>query len=296
MTKAKSGPWEGIVRDYEVQLRADGKSSGTISTYLQAVRQFTDFHKDANSTNAITQNSVNNWLTQFNPRKGTLNLKKIALRKFLGFIKSERGFKKDIKITVKDISRPEPSYLTIPEQQLLLQFTKGLGETSQYFVMLKLMLYSGLRISEATNLKFSDVEDSTLVLRQTKNGSVRRKHLKNEIAKMLKIYINARRNKYPLNEAPSGSEDYLFSTLYKGIYKSYTRQGVNKIVKKLAKQVGITKRISCHTLRHSFAVRFLNRGGSLIGLKNYLGHKDIKTTSIYTHVSDEQLKEELERL
>ena len=296
MKRSKTSPWEGIVRDFTLQLRADGKAEGTVSTYLQAVKQFTDFHKDATSTNSITQNSVNQWLSQFNPRKGTLNLKKNVLRSFLGFIKTEYGLKKEIKVVIKDLPRPEPAYLTIPEQERLLQFVKGLGETSQFYVMLKLMLYSGLRISEVTGLKFSDIEGSTLTLRQSKHGSVKRKHLKNEIARMLKVYINARRSKYPLNELPSGSEDFLFVTRYAGSFKSYTRQGINKVLKQFAKNVGITKKVSPHILRHSFSVRFLNRGGSLRGLQTYLGHKDIKTTAIYTHVSDEQLKEELERL
>jgi site-specific recombinase XerD len=194
------------------------------------------------------------------------------------------------------LQRPEPAYLTISEQERLLQYARGLGETSQHFIMLKLMLYSGLRISEVLSLKFSDVEGSTLTLRQTKHGNIRRKHLKNDIARMLKVYINARRCKYPLNEMPSGTEDYLFMVKYGGTYKPFTRQGVNKLLKKFARSVGITKKVSNHIMRHSFSVRFLNRGGSLRGLQTYLGHRDIKTTAIYTHISDEQLKEELERL
>jgi integrase/recombinase XerD len=296
LKKSRSGVWEGIVQDFRLQLVADGNAEGTVGTYLQAILQFTDFHKDAISTNSITQNSVNQWLSKFNPRRGTLNLKKVALRQFLGYIKSDYGFKKEIRIVIKDLQRPEPAYLTIPEQERLLQYVKGLGEVSQHFVMLKLMLYSGLRISEVLSLKFSDVEGSTLTLRQTKHGNTRRKHLKNEIARMLKIYVNARRSKYPLNEMPSGSEDYLFLVRYAGKFKSFTRQGVNKVLKQFAKSVGITKKVSPHILRHSFSVRFLNRVGSLRGLQTYLGHRDIKTTAIYTHVSDEQLKEELERL
>lgn len=296
MKKPKSTPWTGIVDGFRRQLLADGKSQNTVGTYLIAVEQFVKFHKNANKVNDITQESVNKWLLRFNPRKATLNLKKNALRKFLDFLQAEYGFKRQIKIVIKDLPRPEPSYLSVQEQDRLLQYTKGLGETSQYFVMLKLMLYSGLRIGEVTNLKFSDFEGDTLILRETKHGNRRRKHLKNEIAKMLKQYILARRNKYPLNKYPSGSEDYLFMSKYGGVYKPYSRISINQRLKILAKAVGITKRISPHTLRHSFAVRFLNRGGSLIGLKNYLGHRDVKTTAIYTHISDEQLKEELERL
>lgn len=296
MKKSKSTPWEPILRDFEEQLRADGKADNSIATYLRAINQFVESYKDVSSTNAIDQKSVNKWLMQFDSRKGTLNLKKNALRSFLRFLKAERGFKKEIRIVVKDLPRPEPQFLTVQEQERLLQFVKGKGETSPHYVMIKLMIYSGMRISEVIGLRFADVEDDTVTLRQTKHGGVRRKHLKNEIARMLKVYINARRSKYPLNEMPSSSEDFLFMTKYAGKYKPYTRQGVNKVIKSYARSIGITKRISCHTLRHSFSVRFLKRGGSLIGLKNYLGHKDIKTTSIYLHCSADELKADLERL
>jgi len=124
----------------------------------------------------------------------------------LEHLRDEYGLKKEIKVVIKDLPRQEPSFLTIAEQDRMLQYVRGLGEQSQYYVIVKLMLFSGLRISEVINLKFSDIEGSTMTLRQTKHGNVRRKHLKNEIARLLKQYILARRNKYPLNEMPSGSE------------------------------------------------------------------------------------------
>jgi integrase/recombinase XerD len=162
--------------------------------------------------------------------------------------------------------------------------------------MLKLMLFTGLRIGNITMLKFKNIEGSQMTLSQTKHGSVKRKHLKTEIAKMLKQYIVARRNKYPLNKYPSGSEDFLFMTKYAGKFKPYSRLTTNLMIKKLAREVGITKSISNHSLRHSFAVRFLGRGGSLIGLKNYLGHRSIRTTEIYTHLNNDEMIREVEQL
>lgn len=296
MKKTRTSVWTGIVSAFEQELRAEGKAQNSISTYLLAVRQFTEHHQEADSVNDISQSSVNDWLTGFNPRAGTMNLKKMAVRKFLDFLKNEYRFKKEIRIAVRNLPRPEPAYLNVADQQRLLTYARGLGELSPQFVMLKLMLYSGLRVSEVIGLRFSDFDGTTLVLRNTKSGNTKRKHLKNEIARLLKAYINARRSKAPMNEAPSGSECNLFLTRYGGQFKPYSRQGINKMVKQMAKSVGINKRISPHTLRHSFSVRFLDCGGSLRGLQTYLGHADIKTTSIYMHVSDEQLKEELERL
>lgn len=296
MKKAKTSSWAPILAGFREQLLADGKADNTVVSYMTAIAQFTQFHGNINSVHDVTQVSVNKWLMGFNPRKATLNLKKNALRKFIDYLRAERGLKREIRINIKDLPRQEPGYLTVEEQNRLLQYVKGMGELSQQYMMIKLMLFTGLRISELTNLRFADVEGNTVVLRQTKNGNIRRKHLKNEIARLLKQYALARRTKYPLNEAPSGSEDFLFVTKYGGVYKPYTRQAVNQYIKKLALQVGISKRIHPHMLRHSFSVRFLDHGGSLLGLKHYLGHKSIRTTEIYTHISSEQIRQELERL
>jgi integrase/recombinase XerD len=296
MKKVKTSVWTGIIAGFEQELRAEGKAENTVTTYLQAVRQFTEFHKDADSVNSISQKSVNEWLTGFDSRTGTMNLKKNAIRKFFGFLKSEYKFRKEIKIAVRNLPRPEPSYLTIEEQERLLRYARGYGEVSAYHVMVRVLLYTGIRVSSLIGLKFKDFEGSTMTLRETKSGGTKRKHLKADIARLLKAYVMARRQKYPLNEAPAGSEDNLFLTRYAGQFKPYTRQALNKIIKKMAKAVSITKRISPHTLRHSFSVRFLSRNGSLLSLKHYLDHKSISTTEIYTHISDERLQEELERL
>jgi site-specific recombinase XerD len=296
LKKTRTGVWVGIISAFEQELRAEGKAENTVTTYLLAVRQFTEHHSDAVSVNAISQKSVNEWLTGFNSRTGTMNLKKNAVRKFLGFLKSEYKFRKEIKVAVRNLPRPEPSYLTVEEGARLLRYAKGYGELSSYHVLIKIFLYTGIRVSSLIGLKFKDIEGSTMTLRETKSGNTKRKHLNTEVARLLKAYVTARRQKYPLNEAPAGSEDNLFLTRYAGQFKPYSRQGLNKIIKKIAKAVGITKRISPHTLRHSFSVKFLSRNGSLLGLKHYLDHKSISTTEIYTHINDEQLKEELERL
>ena len=80
MKNQKSTPWEQISREFELQLRADGKSDATISTYLLAIKQFTNSHKDLNSTNGITQNSVNKWLVQFDARKVTKESPQVRLQ------------------------------------------------------------------------------------------------------------------------------------------------------------------------------------------------------------------------
>jgi integrase/recombinase XerD len=296
MKKLKSRPFQAILADYGVSLKSQGLTVNTSITYMTAAKQFVSCHSGISRLGEISQKSVDRFLSQFNARRGTLSLKQIATRRFLEYLKAEYRFTNKINIKVKNAVRQEPEFLSVEEQDRLIQYLRGFGELSIYFVLFKLLLFSGLRISEVLNLKFSDVTPTGLVLRHTKHGGLRRKQLKQEIIRMLKMYLNARRQKYPMNELPSSPEDYIFVTKYKGRYQPFSRQGVNSMVKRFAKKVGITKKISPHTLRHSFSLRFLNHGGSLLGLQKILGHRDLKTTSFYLHLADGQLTEELERI
>jgi integrase/recombinase XerD len=260
------------------------------------VRQFVRTLDAAAGIHSIDQDSINKWLIRFDSRKGTLNLKKNALRSFLNYLKAEHKFMKEIRITTKQLPRPEPQFLTITEQEKLLRYARSKGIYSKYHVIIRLMLYSGMRISEVLGLRFADVDGDRVILRETKHGSVRRKLLKKEIAVMLDTFLHARRTKSPFDTFPHDNDDYVFMSQYMGRYKSLSPEILNKVLKRFAREAGITKRISCHTLRHSFSVRFLSRGGSLRGLQQYLGHRDIKTTAVYLHCTDDDLKKELERL
>jgi integrase/recombinase XerD len=295
LKKPKSSPWVGIVNRYGDQLRADGKSQATIDAYVLAAKQFSEYHKDIQNMNQITQDNTNKMFMNYSPRKATMNLKKTAVRQFLHYLSQEYGLKKQIVIKVKTLPRKEPQYLSLQEQDKLLQFARGLGEYSPYHIILKLLVYSGLRVGELINLRCSDISASGLLLREVKHGTTRRKRLKGEIMRMLNGFLKARL-KYPLNKYPSGSEDFLFGSLYKGAYKPFTRQGIDHIVKRFCKKIGITKRVSPHCLRHSYSYRFLSKGGSILGLQKSLGHINLSTTQIYSHISDLELQEMEERL
>lgn len=293
--KPKSSPWEGIIISYADQLRADGKSQATIDGYVLAAKQFAGYHKGIENINQISQENTNKLFVKYNPRKATMNLKKTAVRQFLLYLSQEYGLKKQIVIKVKTLPRKEPQFLSIQEQDKLLQFARGLGEHSPYYIILKLLVYSGLRVGELTNLRCSDISTSGLLLREVKHGTTRRKRLKGEIMRMLNGFLKARQ-KYPLNKYPSGSEDYLFGSLYKGVYRPFTRQGIDRIVKRFCRKIGITKRVSPHCLRHSYSYRFLSKGGSILGLQKSLGHRNLATTQIYSHLTDDELQEMEERL
>jgi integrase/recombinase XerC len=291
----KSSPWVGIINNYADQMKADGKAKATIDAYVLAARQFSEYNKDIQNINQISQDCANKMFMKYNPRKASMNLKKTAVRQFLLYLTQAYGLKKQIVIKVKTLPRKEPQFLSLQEQDKLIQFARGLGEYSPYFIMIKLLIFSGLRVGELTNLRFSDVTTNGLILREVKHGSTRRKRLKGEIMRMLYGFIKARQ-KYSLNKYPSASEDYLFGSIYRGIYKSFSRQGIDRIVKRFCKKIGITKHVSPHCLRHSYSYRFLSKGGSILGLQKSLGHRNLASTQVYSHITDEDLQTELERL
>ena len=151
--------------------------------------------------------------------------------------------------------------------------------------MLELMYATGLRVSELVNLKVYDVNLEEAIVKTMGKGSKERIIPIGDYAlNALKIYINEYRSTLFKREV----NDYLFLNNH-GM--KMTRQGFFKIIKKLASEQGINKDFSPHTLRHSFATHLLSHGADLRIIQELLGHSDVSTTQIYTHMSNEQLED-----
>ena len=150
--------------------------------------------------------------------------------------------------------------------------------------MLEVMYASGIRVSELVNLKLQDVDLSDEVIRINGKGSKQRIVPLGEYATLaLKEYIN----NYRSTMLKKYNTDYIFLNNHGNVI---TRQGFFKIIKEIASKKGINEDISPHTLRHSFASHLLKYGADLRTIQELLGHSDITTTQIYTHISNEQLK------
>ena len=152
--------------------------------------------------------------------------------------------------------------------------------------MLELMYATGLRVSELVNLELNDIDFYTDTVRTLGKGSKERIIPLGDYAKeALRIYIEDHRPKM-LKRTPN---NYVFVNNHGN---KMTRQGFFKILKKLAKEKEIKTPFSPHTLRHSFATHLLNHGADLRSIQELLGHSDISTTQIYTHVTNEKVKQE----
>ena len=178
-----------------------------------------------------------------------------------------------------------PKVLTIEEVDKLLDITLKDAYSYRNKAMLELMYATGLRVSELVNLKIHDIDFINETVRAMGKGNKERIIPIGEIAiHYLKLYLEIYRSQLL-------KKDYTDDLFLNNHGKCMTRQGFFKILKKLAKEKDIKTSFSPHTLRHSFATHLLENGADLRSIQELLGHSSISTTGIYTHVSNEELKE-----
>jgi len=182
-----------------------------------------------------------------------------------------------------------PDYLTIAEVDTLLQASlvnSSGGNLLRDRAMIELLYATGLRVSELTGLRLNDINLQMGYIRAVGKGDKERLVPMGEVAmKCLQAYIEDERGGKLRGR---GTSKYLFITR---LGSAMTRQNYWLIIKKMAQVAGIEKtRVKPHILRHSFATHLLERGADLRSVQEMLGHSDISTTQIYTHVRAERLK------
>lgn len=190
-----------------------------------------------------------------------------------------------VNIVSPKISRKLPVYLTYEEIESLLSApNKNLSSGLRDYAMIELMYSSGLRVTELVMLEVNQLhlEQGYLILMG--KGSKERIAPFGASAKLaLENYIDNSRGAFYKKGI---SEDYIFLSR---LGKPFTRQGFWKMIKKYSREAGIEKEISPHKLRHSFATHLLENGANLRVIQKMLGHSNITTTQIYTHINYERL-------
>jgi integrase/recombinase XerD len=206
-----------------------------------------------------------------------------AIRMFFRYLSGE-GLLDDDPAKLLDspkLWRVLPDHLTVEEVEALLQAFPAAGDALEFRnrTMLHLLYASGLRVSELASLKLTDINFESLLLRIRGKGSKERiVPVAAEVLKMVQKYIRTAREElvYLIPASP-----YLFVSHHS---RKLDRERIWAIIKDAAFRAGITKNIHPHTLRHSFAGHLLANGADLRAIQEMLGHADIGTTEIYTHV------------
>ncbi|MBC7345200.1 MAG: site-specific tyrosine recombinase XerD, partial [Clostridia bacterium] len=215
-----------------------------------------------------------------------------TLKSFYQYLVQERVVSEDPTVDLESprMGKRLPQVLSVEEvERLLRQPGTGKPHGIRDRAMLELLYATGLRVSELVSLNLEDIDLDGKCVRCLGKGGKERLVPMGEVAeKYVRLYL--RRGRSRLVRFPG--EKALFVN-QQG--KRLTRQGCWKIIKKYARQARISKVITPHTLRHSFATHLLENGADLRSVQEMLGHADIATTQIYTHLTRGKIKEVYKR-
>lgn len=281
---------DDLINKFTEYLIIDKKySENTIKAYNNDLKKFKNFVK-SKTINNIDENNIKDYLKYLNKQNNdtkTISHNISTLRSFYKFLLIEKRVNKNPMeyIELPKTKKTLPKTLSIEEIDKLLDINLTDAFSFRNKAMLELMYSSGLRVSELVNVSIHDIDTSNCIIRIMGKGSKERiVPLGDYAIRYIELYIKEYREKLIKREL----NDYLFLNNHG---KKMTRQGFFKILKAIAKEKNIKTEFSPHTLRHSFATHLLNGGADLRSIQEMLGHSDISTTQIYTHVSKEKLKE-----
>ncbi|HEX2161217.1 MAG TPA: site-specific tyrosine recombinase XerD [Thermoleophilaceae bacterium] len=293
---AQSRPFEHLVLDFVAYLEFErGLSRNTLEAYRSDLLQFGRFLEQRGVT-ALTAEPVDiaDFLASLGGVDGrtaspaTINRKQACLRSFYKHLRREEILSGDptAKLAGPRKSRRLPQVLTRGEVAKLLDQPQGTEPIAlRDRALLELMYACGLRASEATGLEVTDLDLDELLLRARGKGSKERLvPVGRTAADAVRRYLERGRPQL----VGASVEARLFLNFRGG---ALTRQGLYKIVQRHARSAGLGDRMSPHTLRHTFATHLLAGGCDLRAVQEMLGHADVATTQLYTHLSSERLKD-----
>lgn len=220
----------------------------------------------------------------------TLSRKISSIKVFYSFLELKFGIK-DITETLvfPKLEKNLPNFMTTSEVETLLECTMldkslcGIRNNA----LIRLMYATGIRVSECVNLLISSVKfEENLILVYGKGRKERLVPVPGQLIDLLRNFIKEYHSKIL---GTKHNTDYLFPVKHRGKIKPMTRQAGWLIVKQLIAKSGIKKRVTPHTLRHSLATHMLEQGANLRSLQVWLGHENLSTVEIYTHINTDRL-------
>jgi len=270
-----------------------GLAVNTILAYRQDLLKFKDYLKKEHiSFYEVKKQNISHYslfLKNMNLNMNSISRNLVSLKMFYRFLKTENMMKEDIGSLIEfpRVDKKLPHVLNIKDISCLLNKDNFKGKLGMRdHALLELLYATGLRVSEIINLELENINIENKMLRCLGKGSKERlipfgEHATQALVK----YIEQIRPKL----LKGFSENTVFLNS-KG--RKLTRQGVFFLLQKYVRKSGITKKITPHTLRHTLATHLIENGADLRSVQEILGHSNIATTQIYTHVSRKWVKEE----
>ena len=274
------------VQAFLLHLENKNFSANTVKSYRADLQEFTDYlsKRKQNTLEAFTSPVIRSFLASL-PQDYARNtvLRKIAALRSLAAFLLRQG--KLARNPFKLLPAPKrekllPKFLTLPETDRLINTAGNTHFAARDKALFELMYSSGLRRSEVTGLKIRDVDFFNGVVRVLGKGNKERLvPVTDEALYAIKYYLSTRTNPQP--------QDALFLNAHG---KPLTGDGLAFIFKNTAIAAHLARKVTPHSLRHSFATHLLNNGCDLRSLQEMLGHKTLAATQVYTHVSLDKLK------
>lgn len=278
------------VEDYLLFLKTEKKlGDNTINSYILDLE---DFFKTFNgSIESCTKKDILAYISSINGLEvSTVNRHISSLKSFFNYLVDESIIKVSPMEEVSSLKKTKklPKYLSISEVNKLLNIPLNSEFDYRNKAMLELMYATGLRVSELVSIEYSNIDFENSIIRINGKGKKERIIPLGEVASYyLKFYLSDYRSKL------------LKRNTYNQVFlnnhgKPITRQGFNYILENIRELTGITKEITPHVLRHSFATHLLEGGADIRSIQEMLGHENISTTNIYTEVVNDVLRSNYE--
>lgn len=283
-----------MLRDFENYLKNVRKYSlNTINSYISDINIFLEYlHIQKLNYKDVNHEVIRSYLKYLDEKK----YKNSSINRILSSLNDYYNYLTKCKITkynyFEDINRPRkekrlPNFINYSEyMSLLATVEKEENEflKARNLLLLEILFDTGLRVSEAVNIEINNINKKEQSIKVLGKGNKERIVYYGDYAKnYLEDYLNLRRN---INIV---DKEYLF--LNKN-YTRLTRRGVEYLISDISKKALLRQKISPHTLRHSFATEMLNNGCDIRSVQELLGHKSLSTTGIYTHVTNEVVRQE----
>ncbi|MFA5097544.1 MAG: tyrosine recombinase XerC [Candidatus Margulisiibacteriota bacterium] len=267
-------------------------SPHTLSGYLLDLREYSEFLKgDSLPHLSMTRNLARAYLVRLEEKKHgrkSVARKISCLRSFYRYLVKEKRLEKNIwkAVSIPKAEKKLPSFLYEEEIASLLEAVKintpqGMRDKS----ILELLYASGMRVSEAAALNLSDIDPESGEVLVMGKGSKERVVLIGSYARAaLFDYIKLARPKL------HGKKERNRALFLGRLGGRLTGRSIERLIARYSKAAGIAKKVTPHSLRHSFATHLLERGADLRSVQELLGHSSLSTTQVYTHITKERLK------